>query len=253
LAVLYPRPELHLPASAPLVAMQADSAETGDQATQAIGTAEFDMPGTGAGQLHVHLKPTPEATSELNVALPQDKGMPDRYNGFPAVHWNVSNTSTPAGAPAQLTLDQLLPLVGGRIPIGLNPAAHPGPYQAAWQQDATTTVWAAHGTLLAAQNTMQTVVTLSGGGLTTPRTLAVSTSGPASAGWSTSGGYHNAVVAQLNQWSNERTDWQFWGMALPAALWLLALLMALRTLVRPASRRPSGGLPSSGKTASRSA
>jgi high-affinity iron transporter len=83
-----------------------------------------------------------------------------------------------------------------------------------------------------------TLVTLSGGGLQTPRTLTVRKGG-ASDGWQVSTAYRDAAVAELNAAARARTERDFWAIQLPIILAIIALLLAAsagRTLVQQRRR-----------------
>lgn len=175
---------------------------------------------------------------------------PDHANGLPAQRWTIAVQSVPAGASAQLDVDQVVALSGGRVPIGLNPAAHPGPYVATWQQTTTTTVLAEQGVLLDAQSGQHELVTLSGGGLDTPRTLAVRSNDPGASSWSVSDAYRNDVAAQLNQQQTLHAAWQFWGLILPIVCGLMAAFVAFRAWLRMGKSEPNGAARADAKSAS---
>jgi high-affinity iron transporter len=106
--------------------------------------------------------------------------------------------------PSSLTLTQLLTYTGHRVPVGLNAAAAPGPYDATWQATSQP------GTEL---------LTLTGGGLSSPRALTVAD--PAASA---------APVA--TDWRVTRGDQLVFKYWLPAFLGLLALgllLVAVRS------------------------
>ncbi|WP_298226888.1 iron uptake transporter permease EfeU [Gryllotalpicola sp.] len=90
--------------------------------------------------------------------------------------------STASRTPASISLPELVALNGGRLPIGITAQTDPGPFDARWSTGDVTTV------------------TLSGGGLATPRTVSIALPDT------------SATAAQQ---SAERT---LWGVGLPAAL-----------------------------------
>jgi len=127
-----------------------------------------------------------------------------------------------------LTLDEVVALSGGRIPVGLSPSRNPGPFSADWAVHRSTDVWTAEGLLLDAAERDATVVTLSGGGLQTPRTLTVrnGASIAATSGWQVSGDYRDAALKELRTVALARTERAFWAVQLPILLALIALLLA---------------------------
>ena len=84
----------------------------------------------------------------------------------------ASGSATVSG-PATVTLTQVTAANGGRLPVGVNPAQDPGPFTASWSGRTTTTAWTSGSTLVDATRTATTVLTITGGGLSTPRTLTV--------------------------------------------------------------------------------
>src|SRR5699024_3682873 len=99
----------------------------------------------------------------ISLTLPGNKRQQDRHKGVAASVWTIRNTDdTPAGAPTTLTLSQVVALAGGRVPVGLNPQQHPGPFHAAWSVHRATRVWSTHGVLLDAIGRSAVTVTLSG-------------------------------------------------------------------------------------------
>lgn len=74
-------------------------------------------------------------------------------------------STTSMASPSKLDLPTLLTYTGGRVPIGLSAATAPGPYDARWSESASGA----------------TVLTLTGGGLTSPRVLSVDVPAPTTA------------------------------------------------------------------------
>jgi len=212
LATLYPSPQLRFPPQVPLVG----------------GTAELS---TSPAALTVSLDGRPQET----LPLPEKAGQTADYNGVDALLWRFSHEATPSDAPATLTLDQVQTLNGGRLPIGFNPARNPGPFTATWSVTQSTQVWTANGLLLDAATNSTALVTLSGGGLQTPRTLTIENPSviPAQV-WHVLPAYRDKAVAALNTLAAARTERQFWAAQLPVVLLISAILLAAlggRTLI----------------------
>jgi high-affinity iron transporter len=244
LAVAFPAPEGPKPAAATIVA-------TADPA-QRIGTAH--LAATSAGEPAV-LALSLGTGAEASLVLSDDEARHETHAGIEALLWTLSGTAKPADAPATLTLKDVVALSGGRVPIGFSPSRHPGPFTADWSTRATTRIWLADGVLLDADGRSVTVVTLSGGGLQTPRTLTVEDgAGPgAPAAWRVSPDYRAAMTAALHKAAAARTEHRFWAVALPIALAIIGLLFALsawrtsrRTseiAVRQPTARPRADIP----------
>jgi high-affinity iron transporter len=189
-----------------------------------IATTDASASGTAhlnGRSLSVEL-PDHSVTTRLTGA-----GTADRHNGVAARRWSlpIAPGSQP---PAQLTLDQLVAVNGGRVPVGVNAAQDPGPFDAQWSLGGALQVWTSHGALIDAQQTARTVVTLTGGGLTTPRTISVAASDPAAGvvaqpNWAaTDAAAHAAVGAVVST----QAEHELWGVQLPVALGLAALILA---------------------------
>ena len=218
LAGLYPGTHAQRLASAPLVASTGGS-------QQPVGAARLGtMSDGGPAALTVSLS----GSGEITLALPPDSAVPQQHDGIDASTWTLTSTSLSPGAPSPLTLDQIIALAGGRVPVGLSPARHPGPFSADWSVHHSTDVWTANGVLLDVVGRSTTVVTLSGGGLQTPRTFTMSDNGAGApvSGWQASDAYRDQAVAELNLVATVRTEHRFWGMQLPIALVIAAILLA---------------------------
>ncbi|RLV47482.1 iron permease [Nocardioides mangrovicus] len=163
-------------------------------------------------------------------------GRADDHAGVAARLWRTQRTSTPADATPTVTLDRLVQLSGGRLPVGLNAAQNPGPFQASWRTYRTTSVWLADGVLLDGSSRTTTLVTLSGGGLTSTRTLTLSGSS-----WQVAPRHVTATAEDVRQLGSRRTEHRFWGVVLPIALLVAAALVLLVAL----RRRPVPPAPQS--------
>jgi high-affinity iron transporter len=204
LATLYPTARLDLPSHVPI---------TGGTAELTRSPAVLTVTRDGS---------PPEALPLLGKS-----GQTADFNGIDALQWRFSHDATPSGVPATLTLDQVLALAGGRLPIGFNAARNPGPFAAAWSVTQSTQVWAADGVLLDAASHGTARITLSGGGLQTPRTLTVEDpSVMATQAWHVVPAYRDEAVAALNTLAGARVERQFWAAQLPVALLVAAIFLA---------------------------
>jgi high-affinity iron transporter len=171
-------------------------------------------------QLQLFLKGAQDST----VSLPPGEARHERHAGLNTAAWTITQTSLPANAPTSLTLDQVVALAG-RVPVGLNPQQHPGPFAADWSTQTTTNVWTADGVLLDAVGQATTIVSLSGSGLLSPRTLTASGIGPAD--WQVSNLYLDQATAAANALAVARTERLLWAVELPIALALAALSLGI--------------------------
>ena len=210
LAVALPQPHVQVPATVPL---------TGTGSVAVIGTAQLTTASHG-----LTLKPVVSGSPATAVQLPAGQARPDQYDGISASTWTA--TVSVSGAPTTLSLDELTVLSGGRLPVGLNPQQHPGPFAASWSIHRTTSVWTADGVLLDADQRTTAVVSVSGSGLDSPRTLSVDS--PAVVGlskdWQVSPAYQDQAVDAVSQADAARTERSLWAIGVPIALAIAALL-----------------------------
>ncbi|MCA1219866.1 iron uptake transporter permease EfeU [Streptomyces sp. 8L] len=144
-----------------------------------------------------------------------------RHLGAAAEKWTDRARTADEAHPSTLTIGELAGLFG-RVPVGISNTQNPGPYHAVWNTTATTALWVAHHGILDTRRVDQTTLTLTGGGLTQPRTLTLTQ--PA---WSVPGGVASAAgeaVAAGDVTAHERLLWRAW---LPVALAAAALGLAL--------------------------
>ncbi len=225
LIALYPSARPQVPARATLVAATGST-------PQAVGTAQLSAASDGSSPV---LKVSLGNTANTTLPLTDGNCRPARHDGIDASACAITRKSSRAGSPSSLTLDQIVALSGGRIPVGLNPAEHPGPFAADWSLERSTDVWTADGILLDAAERTTTIVTFSGSGLQTPRTLRVNDNAAAASGWRVSAAYRNQAVSALNSVAAARTQRTFWAIQLPAMLAIgafLLVLSGLRSIIR---------------------
>jgi high-affinity iron transporter len=227
LFLLYAKPSLRLPSTAALVAASNGGAVT-------VGSAQLiPAPPGSPPQLRISLS----GVDETILSLPLAQASNTRHDGVDAVAWTLNRTTVPAHHPSPLSVDQLVALSGGRMPLGLNPHEHPGPFTADWSTHELVRLWTADSRLLDAVEQGVSVVTLSGGGLQTPRTFTVNEQSDSVAvrGWRVSAAYRTAAVVALKGVARTRLEWQLWGRQVPLALLIAALLLAawaIRTWTR---------------------
>ncbi|KYH43128.1 iron uptake transporter permease EfeU [Branchiibius sp. NY16-3462-2] len=141
-----------------------------------------------------------------------------------------------------LTLTDVTRLSGGRLPVGITAARNPGPFTAAWTSSGSARVWQIHDTILDARNDTNTVVTLSGGGLSHPRTITV-----ADSSWSVTPQRQQQVARAVQTYEAQLIDVNFWTRLVPALLVLAGLVtvgFAARTkrLHRAPATQPESAL-----------
>ncbi len=193
-----------------------------DPAGQTVGTVQAEN-----GRALVTVRGT-ESTMPLVAGVPgPHRSVPD------AVAYGQTLEPADAGAlPSTLTLDELVALNGGRVPVGINPQVAKGPFTATWTRAGERQLWLVAGEVLDFTQTETTTASLSGGGLPNPRTLTLS--GTLTGGTQLRSGSltvddarvqtaeQAALAVRLQQ--VERT---FWGRVFP----VLLLLAAAATLI----------------------
>jgi high-affinity iron transporter len=148
-------------------------------------------------------------------------------DGLPVQVWQASEAEGADGAPA-VTLDQLLSMTGGRLPVGLAVGRTPGPFLGQW---ATTTVYTvlAHGdSVVSAQATSNRTAILTGGGLTGAKTVSL---GGLPTDWSTAGADDRSTAAQIAVGAQKHAESQLWRVWLPLVLACFALACALGAII----------------------
>jgi high-affinity iron transporter len=150
----------------------------------------------------------------------------ETVDGLPVQAWRAWQAAGADGAPA-VTLDQLLGMTGGRLPIGLAVGRTPGPFLGQW---ATTTVYTvvAHGdSVVSAQATSNRTAILTGGGLTGAKTVSL---GGVPTDWSTSSAEDHAAAAEIVASDRKHADRQLWRVWLPLSIGGLALVCTLSAI-----------------------
>ncbi len=205
------------------------------QAPQAT-TAPRPLAGGGTADLNGSTLLVQRPGGTERVVLPA--GEPTSRAGVDVLQRSVPATATVAG-PATVTLAEVTAANGGRLPVGVDPAQDPGPFSAVWSVRTVTTAWTSDGTLVDATRTATTVLTITGGGLTTPRTLTVTGAGsPRAATWHVGAAAVTTTAAALAAMLTVGPEHTLWGVELPLALLLAALVIA--ALALRARRRDLG-------------
>ncbi len=241
LALAVPPASLDAPDRAPLVS---DG--------QAAGHARLDD-----GTLRV-------ATGAVTERIALSGGTRATHSGTTATHYHAALTDPAKDLPTELTIQQLMALSGGRVPVGIDVQRSPGPYAVTWSRTGTRDVWTAHGTLLDASQKDVTVAVLSGGGLPTTRTVTVpaGTTLPGGAkvpggSWAVSSTYTDHMASAIGDLTAQQGERQFWGRVLPVGLLIAAVALLLVSLrdrrrLEPAADSASTTSLPSGKTSQRS-
>ncbi|MCW3158528.1 iron uptake transporter permease EfeU [Micropruina sonneratiae] len=192
-----------------------------------------DAGGTPVGSITVEGDAATITVNGSSDSMPLGAGTPGPHAG---VQDAVAHTQTmpEAGAalPATLTLDDLVALNGGRLPVGINPQLATGPFDAQWTHTGERTLWLVGGEVLDFSQTEATTLTLSGGGLAGSRTLTVSGTLPdGTTIASTSLGLDSARVTgtaeAVRRLATAQVEHNLWGRAVPGLLLLAALLVTL--------------------------
>ena len=196
----------------------------GRPAADVPATAPLD--GSGSATLAVHgadatlaLK---SASGDATVPLRHPRSLdPSATSDGADTRWSA--TGVAGDLPARLSLTALMSYTGNRIPVGLSIATAPGPYAAAWSDSTKATVLTRDGGLVDAHTEGRLVLTITGGGLTSPRTFTVD-----SASWQVDPGYASATsarIADADATAHDRQVWKYW---VPAVLVVMAGVVLLQ-------------------------
>jgi high-affinity iron transporter len=161
---------------------------------------------------------------EARVAFPASAHRATTHAGIAADRWTATTNPSTAGKPTSVTVDDLVSLFG-RIPVGVSPDTQPGPYTARWAAKQTTTLWTANGGVLDTKRDTLTVLTISGGGLTSPRTYTID-----STSWKVPAATVRASAAAAQAAATTAVELRLWNTWLPIALGIAAVAQALLAL-----------------------
>jgi high-affinity iron transporter len=146
------------------------------------------------------------------------------HEGVASLVLTTRNTQAPAGMPSSLTLDQLVTLNGGRLPIGISASQNPGPFTAVWRTTSTTSIWVYRAGIMDAQRASTSIVSLTGGGLAAGRTISPERAQTGS--WRMSTAARNAIVDRITTASASASELLLWKLWIPVVLVLTALVLA---------------------------
>jgi high-affinity iron transporter len=146
-------------------------------------------------------------------------------------HW--TGTHAAGSLPATLSLTDLLGYTGHRVPVGIDVRTAIGPFRATWSDRTAVSATTYGDGLVDARAGGRLVLTLSGGGLSSPRAFSVD-----AATWQVEPAHAAATradIADAQATAHDRLLWSRWA---PVALLLTALLL-LGQAYRHHSRRAS--------------
>lgn len=204
----YPSPAISTSGTVNLVSTQADQ-------TEKIGTAAL-ISDSGSLALRVSLN----GEEPTLVPLEGPGTEVDVHNGLKAQQWVVPYTTT-SGEAKTITLNELIELNGGRIPIGVDANRNPGPFTMTQSTAHSTVVTVYHGAFMDVSDTSKTIIEISDGGLEYPRTINASRGG--GAGWEIASEDQAAQITAINDLDVQETEYKLWARQLPALLAMVAL------------------------------
>jgi high-affinity iron transporter len=132
----------------------------------------------------------------------------DTADGITTEVWQARVPTNPAVATPIASLAQLAELAGGRVPVGLGRAS--GPFTATWQATISYEAVSHGDSLLSARAEVNRTAVLSGGGLTSARTVSLGAMGT---DWATSD--DDTVTAAVAADESARAEAALWRVWLP--------------------------------------
>jgi high-affinity iron transporter len=162
-------------------------------------------------------------------AIPLKPAGTQSVDGVEAQVWQTQVETDPKITAATATLKQLADLTGGRLPVGLGTARTPGPFQASWTATTSYNVVTQGNSLISAQSDSNRVAVLSGGGISTAKTVSLGSLGD---DWATAPADDNAVAATIVRSAQDRAEralWRSWLPILLAAAAAVTVVTAVRT------------------------
>ncbi len=138
--------------------------------------ALVDQAGQNAGSVRAESGRAVITVGGTESVMPLGIGTPGAHRTVPdAVGYQQDwQPAEPGALPSSLSLDELVALNGGRVPVGINPQLAKGPFAVTWTGSGERRLWLVGGEVLDFTQAETTTATLSGGGLTNPRTLTLS-------------------------------------------------------------------------------
>lgn len=159
-----------------------------------------------------------QARESVNLSKISD----GELDGLPLVQWESTVSVTPDETlPSTITLNELRVMNGGRVPSGLNTERTPGPFEVTWQESATYSARTSNTSLLRASCDEKLLATLSGGGISSTKTVSVS--GALNGDWTVSDDEVSATESSLQQAQLAAEEAKLWWLWCPAALVAIAV------------------------------
>jgi high-affinity iron transporter len=180
----------------------------------------------------------PEGTSNvrgIRLAAAGDQTM----DGVWVRVWQA--TVSPDGAsagdgPPTVTLEQLLSMTGGRLPVGVSAARTSGVFAVQWGAATVYTVLAQGELVVSAQASSNRTAILTGGGLSAAKTVSI---GGLPTDWSTDSVEDQQAAARIAASYRNHTEAQLWKVWLPLVLAGLALICVLGAIASTRRRAPT--------------
>ncbi|QLL05650.1 iron uptake transporter permease EfeU [Mycobacterium vicinigordonae] len=180
------------------------------------------------------IAPTAGAPSSVPLAAAGDESV----DGVPVRVWQATLAGATDSEPT-VTLTELAATTGGRLPVGLSAARTPGPFEAHRTTSTVYTIRVHGNSLVSAQSVSSRTAVLSGGGLTTPKTVSL---GGLPSDWFTVN--DQAIAAQLRENARQRAERELWRLWLPLIVAGFALVCDVAAIH---AGRPTG--PERGRAA----
>lgn len=152
--------------------------------------------------------------------------------------WRLSGEEPAPGRPGTISADAMLKLSGGRLPVGLNVSQAPGPYDAQWNDHRDLTLSTRNGGIVAGSQAGRTILTLTGGGLTSPRVVQVSDD-QSLGSWQISPAYQAATTTMIKNAADSANEVILWRLWLPIVLAIGGLVTVARGVRNRARLRAS--------------
>ncbi|EKC2495408.1 FTR1 family protein [Salmonella enterica] len=167
----------------------------------------------------------------VRVSIPTDEKQTYVVHGAEVSGWIIRKPVNTKSLPDAVTLEQVIKLYG-RIPVGLNPSRHPGPFKSEWTGYCIIQAEMADGAIISAVSHPEIQVSLSGGGLITPRSLNVTAEKFApDCHWKIRDDYQRKAMQELQFMKQSRDDRYFLRhhfLLMLLALSLILFFMALK-------------------------
>ena len=179
-----------------------------------------------AGQRGGTLAFIPEGAANAR-SIPLTAAGDQTVDGVRVRVWQATVAAEDDGAPT-VTLDQLVSMTGGRLPVGVSVARTPGPFQARWATTTAYTVLAQADLVVSAQAASNRTAVLTGGGLTAAKTVSV---GGLPTDWSTPSAEDRSAAARIAASDRNRAEGRLWKVWLPLVLAGFALACGLSAMI----------------------